>query len=80
MFGDETRYPRWLLNSLLRCYRRLTVLYSLLDAVNTINFKLKTWFGIWNSIWNLGLESEIFHKKRWDFESFVVVVPPNRCQ
>ena len=54
--GDKSpSYSRWLLNSLVRCYDRLTDLYSLLATVNVINFKLKTWFGIWN----LGLESEI---------------------
>ena len=44
----------------------LTLLYSLLDAVKSKNSGLKTWFGIWS----LGLESEIFNEKRWDFESY----------
>ena len=44
----------------------LTLLYSLLDAVKSKNSGLKSWFGIWN----LGLESEIFNEKRWDFESY----------
>ena len=44
----------------------LTLLYSLLNAVKSRNSGLKTWFGIWN----LGLKSEIFNEKRWDFESY----------
>ena len=44
----------------------LTLLYSLLDAVKLKNSRLKTWFGIRN----LGLESEIFNEKHWDFESY----------
>ena len=44
----------------------LTLLYSLLDAVKAKYSGLKIWFGIWN----LGLESEIFNEKRWDFESY----------
>ena len=44
----------------------LTLLYSLFDAVKLKNSGLKTWFGIWN----LGLESEIFNEKRWNFESY----------
>ena len=46
---------------------RLTLLYSLLGAVKSKNSGLKTWFGIWN----LGLESEIFNEKRWDFKSYM---------
>ena len=45
----------------------LTLLYSLLDAVKSKNSGLKTWFGIWN----IGMESEIFNEKRWDFESYM---------
>ena len=44
----------------------LTLLYSLLDAVKLKNSGPKTWFGVRN----LGLESEIFNEKRWNFESY----------
>jgi len=35
-------------------------------AVKSINLELESWLGIWN----FGLESEIFYKKPWDFESY----------
>ena len=44
----------------------LTLLFSLLNAVKLKNSELKTWFGIWN----LGLESEMFNEKCWNFESY----------
>jgi len=37
-----------------------------MHAVKSINFELESWFGIWN----FGVESEIFYKKPWDFESY----------
>ena len=37
-----------------------------MHTVKSINFELESWLGIWN----FGLESEIFYKKPWDFESY----------
>ena len=44
---------------------RLTLLYSLLDAVKLKNSGLKTWFG--TLAWN---PKSLLNEKRWDFESY----------